>query len=151
MKNDNTTITADSEELEKALEEFVAVRLPKSCAAAMEQACLVVEADSKKNCPVQDGTLRESITHAVEEDEDGEAIIGYIGSNVEYAPYIHQGTGIYATQGNGRKEVPWTYFDEKTGEFVSTSGIQPTPFIQDAVDKNRAGILTYFGGIVDDN
>lgn len=144
-----TTITADSVELEQALEEFVAVRLPKECSAAMERACLVVEADSKKNCPVNDGILRDSITHAVE--EDGETVIGYIGSNVDYAPYVHQGTGIYALMGNGRKEVPWTYYDEKTGEFVSTEGIHPTPFIQDAVEANRAGILTYFGGIVDDN
>lgn len=93
----------------------------------MERACLVVEADSKKNCPVNDGILRDSITHAVE--EDGETVIGYIGSNVDYAPYVHQGTGIYALMGNGRKEVPWTYYDEKTGEFVSTEGIHPTPFI----------------------
>lgn len=147
--SDNNTISADSEELEKALEEFVAVRLPKSCSAAMEQACLVVEADSKKNCPINDGILRESITHALE--EDGETVIGYIGSNIEYAPYVHQGTGIYALMGNGRKEVPWTFYDSKKGEFVSTDGIQPTPFIQDAVEANRAGILTYFGGIVDGN
>ena len=142
-------ISAESTELEQALKDFVELRLPKACAAAMEQACLVVEADSKKNCPVNDGTLRESITHAVE--EDGETVVGYIGSNIDYAPYIHQGTGIYALMGNGRKEVPWVYYDSKTGEFVSTEGIQPTPFIQDAVEANRAGILTYFGGIVDDN
>lgn len=147
--NNDRTITADSEELEQALRDFVAIRLPKECSDAMEKACLVVEADSKKNCPVNDGVLRESITHAVE--EDGETVIGYVGSNVEYAPYVHQGTGIYALMGNGRKEVPWVYYDSKTGEFVSTEGIQPTPFIQDAVEANRAGILTYFGGIVDDN
>ena len=147
--NKETAISAESAELEQALKDFVELRLPKACAAAMEQACLVVEADSKKNCPVSDGTLRESITHAVE--EDGETVVGYIGSNIDYAPYIHQGTGIYALMGNGRKEVPWIYYDSKTGEFVSTEGIQPTPFIQDAVEANRAGILTYFGGIVDDN
>ncbi len=113
----------------------------------MEQACLAVEADSKINCPVNDGILRESITHAVE-SEDGETVTGYVGSNLEYAPYVHQGTGIYAIMGNGRKAVPWTYFDSKKGEFVSTSGIEPTPFIQDAVEKNRADIIKYFGGIL---
>lgn len=145
------SISANSEELEKALRDFVELKLPKNCASAMEKACLAVEADSKMNCPVNDGILRESITHTVEEDENGEAIVGYIGSNVDYAPYVHNGTGIYALQGNGRKEVPWVYYDSGAGEFVSTSGIHPTPFIQDAVEKNRADILTYFGGIVDDN
>lgn len=144
----NVMITADSEELEQNILDFANITLPKEESDAMEQACLAVEADSKKNCPVADGTLRESITHAVEENEDGETVSGYVGSNLEYAPYIHNGTGIFAAEGNGRKEVPWVYYDEKTGEFVSTEGIHPTPFIQDAVEKNRADIIRYFGGIL---
>lgn len=147
--NNDSFFSADSNELEQALNDFVEIRLPKNCAAAMKQACLVIEADSKKNCPAVDGTLRQSITNAVE--EDGEAVIGYVGSNLEYAPYVHQGTGIYAIMGNGRKEVPWIYYDSKTGTFVSTEGIKPTPFIQDAVEANRADILSYFGGIINDD
>lgn len=141
-------ITADSEELEKSLEDFVAIKLPASMANAMEKACLMVEADAKELCPSVDGTLRASITHAVE-NEDGN-VIGYIGSNLEYAPYVHQGTGIHAIMGNGRKQVPWVYYDAKTGSFVSTDGIEPNPFIQDAVNKDRADILTYFGGVLSD-
>lgn len=139
-------ITADSNELEQALSDFSAIKLPAALANAMEQACLAVEADAKTNCPSQDGTLRASITHSVENEEGG--VVGYIGSNLDYAPYVHQGTGIHALMGNGRKQVPWVYYDAKSGTFVSTDGIEPTPFIQDAVDSNRAGILSYFGGIL---
>lgn len=37
---------------------------------------------------VDTGRLRNSVTHAV--DEDGKAAI--VGTNVEYAPYVHNGT-----------------------------------------------------------
>ena len=44
------------------------------------------ETYAKKATPVDTGRLRNSISHAV----DGEA--AYIGSNVEYAPYVELGT-----------------------------------------------------------
>ena len=44
------------------------------------------ETYAKKATPVRTGRLRNSISHAV----DGEAV--YIGSNVEYAPYVELGT-----------------------------------------------------------
>lgn len=72
----------------------------------MEKACLIVERQAKQDCPVDMGTLRASISHEV--DSDGKEIIGRIGSNLEYAPYVHNGTGIYAIDGNGRK-TPWRF------------------------------------------
>lgn len=130
-------------------EEFLQTVFPKELREAMEQACLKVEADSKHNCPSRTGTLRQSITHQVEDTEEG--IIGYVGSNLDYAPYIHQGTGIYALEGKGRKEVPWRYWDAKDGEFKSTVGIHPHPFIQEAVEANRKQILDYFRGVLNGN
>ena len=44
------------------------------------------ETHAKKATPVDTGRLRNSISHSV----DGEA--AYIGSNVEYAPYVELGT-----------------------------------------------------------
>ena len=44
------------------------------------------ETHAKKATPVDTGRLRNSISHTV----DGEA--AYIGSNVEYAPYVELGT-----------------------------------------------------------
>lgn len=104
----------------------------------MTNACLIVEDDSKRGCPHNTGMLRQSISSMVE--EEGDIINGYVGSNLDYAPYIHQGTGIYAVEGNGRKEVPWHYKDIH-GKWHSTKGIKPTPFIYDAMEKNKSKIV----------
>lgn len=138
-------IQFDDSELQAGLEHLVAEQLPSALEAAMTKAAMKVEADAKKNCPAETGTLRQSITHTVE--AEGDTVKGYVGSNLEYAPYVHQGTGIYAKDGNGRKDVPWTFYDAKTGDFVSTKGIEPTPFLQDAVDTNRQQIIEFFKGL----
>jgi phage gpG-like protein len=70
----------------------------------MKKACLLVENDAKRNCPVDTGRLRQSITHRIE------GSTGIVGTNVEYAPYVEYGTGKHALGGNGRK-TPWAYTD----------------------------------------
>lgn len=96
---------------------------------AVTEACLMVERDAKILCPVGNGELRSSITHEV----DGNT--GVVGSNLEYAPYVHQGTGIYALHGDGRKDR-WVYQDAE-GNWHSTIGQEPNPFLQRALDMNR--------------
>lgn len=60
--------------------------LPDVIEAALEAIGLTAEGYAKDECPVDTGRLRNSITHAVE----GDAV--YIGTNVEYAPYVELGT-----------------------------------------------------------
>lgn len=55
---------------------------------ALEQMGLVAERYAKQLCPVDTGRLRNSITHQV---SLGESAV-YIGTNVEYAPYVELGT-----------------------------------------------------------
>lgn len=55
--------------------------------AALEEIGLVAEAAAKKLCPVDTGRLRNSITHALSGDDTVA-----IGTNVEYAIYVHEGT-----------------------------------------------------------
>lgn len=136
----------DTREVDKNVQIFIDKKLPQAVADAMELACLKVEEAAKEGCPVGDGTLRQSITHEVETTK--RHCLGVIGSNLVYAPYVHQGTGIYALEGNGRKDVPWTYYDVKSGEFRSTKGIQATPFLQQAIDSNRKEIINYLEGIL---
>ena len=52
--------------------------------------------------PVNQGGLRGSITVQMR-NEDGP--VGYVGSNLKYAVYVHEGTGIYAKR-NPKMIVP---------------------------------------------
>lgn len=103
---------------------------------ALEESCLLVERDAKIFCPVDQGQLRASITHEVDGDT------GVVGTNVEYAPYVHQGTGIYASDGNGR-QTPWSYQD-RDGNWHTTKGQAPNPFLDRALNKNRNEIKKIF-------
>jgi HK97 gp10 family phage protein len=49
-----------------------------------------VETAAKARCPVKTGRLRSSINHRVE--TSGKGIVAIIGTNVEYAIYVHEGT-----------------------------------------------------------
>lgn len=72
-------------------------------AAMREQVLLGLEAIgqeaegyAKDECPVDTGRLRNSIAHAVDGDENKV----YIGTNVEYAPYVEYGEYKHTTGKN---------------------------------------------------
>lgn len=56
----------------------------------MATLCALIETAAKGHCPVDTGRLRSSITHRVE--ADGGEIVGVVGTSVEYAIYVHEGT-----------------------------------------------------------
>ena len=58
--------------------------LPEQIEQALTAIGLTAESYAKRDCPVDTGRLRNSITHAV---ETGEQAV-YIGSNVEYAAFV---------------------------------------------------------------
>lgn len=101
--------------------------------AAMGKACALVEKEAKSNAPKDTGALRRSISSKVE--VEGKEVIGTVFTPLEYAPYIEYGTGLFAESG-GRKDVPWHYQDDK-GEWHSTNGIHPCPFMRSALLDNR--------------
>lgn len=53
---------------------------------ALEEIGITAEGYAKMKCPVNTGNLRNSITHVVDDKA------AYIGTNVEYAPYVEMGT-----------------------------------------------------------
>ena len=55
---------------------------------ALEKVGLVAEGYAKRLCPVDTGRLRNSITHVI----DGGEMAAYVGTNVEYGPYVELGT-----------------------------------------------------------
>lgn len=132
------------EDVEEALEKLVDVAAIK---VNMKKACALVERDAKKNAPKDTGELRRSISSRVE--VDGDEVVGIVFSPLEYAPYIEYGTGLFAESG-GRKDVPWNYQDDE-GEWHSTSGMEPQPFMRTALKDNRKQIIKLLKeGMVDD-
>lgn len=66
--------------------EAIANAIDRALVAALEEIGLVAEGYAKATCPVDTGRLRNSVTHLLK---------GYdcfIGTNVEYAPYVEEGT-----------------------------------------------------------
>jgi HK97 gp10 family phage protein len=109
---------------------------------ALGQACALVERSAKQKAPKGTGELRRSITSKVE--KNGSDIQGVIYTPLEYAPYVEFGTGLFAESG-GRQDVPWNYQDDK-GEWHSTSGMKPQPYMRPALNENREEILKKLKG-----
>lgn len=97
------------------------------------KACKVVEGAAVENCPVDTGELQQSI-HSDPPGPNDEPS-GIVGTNKEYAPYVEMGTGLFAVNGDGRQDVPWSYQDVD-GNWHSTSGQEPQPFLGPALMDN---------------
>lgn len=95
------------------------------------------EGYAKKLCPVgtpestgiagyRGGTLRNSITHRVQKD------VLFVGSDVEYAPYVELGTGPHF-------EPPpeWEKFTTEKGSGVGNAYVKPRPYIRPAIEDHR--------------
>lgn len=135
-------LNIDDKEIQESLQKLIDTQLPQAIEQGLDKACLAVEGAAKVLVPVDDGQLRQSISHEVN------GIEGYVGTNVEYAPYVELGTGIHAKQGG--RQTPWIYRDSK-GEFHKTSGQRPQPFLKPAAEQSRNAILESFKGVLDNN
>lgn len=101
---------------------------------AVNEACLIVERSAKQNCKKGTGALRRSIKSRVE--TEGDDLVGIVYTNLEYAPYVEYGTGKFAENGNGRKDIPWHYKDDE-GNWHTTSGMKPHPYMRPALYQNE--------------
>ena len=102
---------------------------------ALTKIGLKMETEAKQKCPVDTGTLRRSITFEVENNELT------VGTNVEYAPYLEFGTGIYAVNGDGR-DTPWRY-ESADGEWHTTQGQPAQPFLFNTFNENKDKAVEY--------
>lgn len=97
----------------------------------LEKIGLAAESYAKKLCPVDTGNLRNSITHKVDEKEPA----AYVGTNIEYAPYVELGTGSENVAGG--RPTPWVYQDAK-GQWHYTRGNKAQPFLKPAAERHAA-------------
>lgn len=129
------------EGLDDVLKAFDSVASTDEIKSAMGIACALVERSAIQKAPKGYGGssgLRGSIKSKVE--VGGTEVRGIVYTPLEYAPYVEYGTGLFAENGNGRKDVPWNYKDDK-GNWHSTSGQRPQPFLRPALEENREEIL----------
>lgn len=110
---------------------------------------------ARRNAPVDEGRLRASIAVEFTTGPDGEPV-ARIGSNLPYALFVHEGTGIYGPKGqmirplNGRF-MRWPiknnsgsgnrrYSGGATAGYAyarETRGSPARPFLRDALDAAR--------------
>ena len=130
--------------LEELIDKLENIEDTSNIEDALKDAALLVEASAKQLAPKgKTGELRRSIASKVENLE------GIVYTPLLYAPYVEYGTGLFAENG-GRQDVPWSYKDEK-GEWHTTSGMPPHPYMRPALDQNRAQILrTIQRGLLND-
>lgn len=128
-------ITFDSEEVRGNLDKFANSTLDAEVNDGINKACQILLASAIENCPIDSGQLKGSLTMDVDEVKHK----GTVGTNVEYAPYVEIGTGVYSSQGTGRQDA-WVYKDAK-GNFHKTKGTRPQPFLKPALEENREKII----------
>lgn len=78
------------------------------------------------------GGLMQSIEHEVDPSEPAV----YVGSRLEYAIYVHEGTGKYAAEGGGTVKERWVYQDELTGQWHMGYPQKPRRFLKQAIEAN---------------
>ena len=123
--------------LEDIIEKFEKLADKDTLESNIKKACALVEGTARENAPKDSGALRRSIESKVESSNT--EVKGIVFSPLEYAPYVEFGTGLFAEKG-GRKDVPWAYKDDKSGELIFTKGQKPQPYLRPALHSNREKI-----------
>ena len=136
----------------------------KTAQKALKQACAYVELRAKEKAPSNNGELRNSIISKVE------GLTGEVGTNLEYAVYVHQGTGLYANGGAGREAtgahpIPWAWpaseedvkkygndnnlsYGKDGQAYIWTKGQKANPFLEQAFDESKPMIRQIFQSVI---
>lgn len=103
-----------------------------------------VENRAKMLCPVDTGRLRASITHELRQEE-GLPVVR-VGTNVNYAVFVHEGTGLYGPFGRliyprVKRVMRFSVGRGKKSRVVFTpytKGMYPRPFLETALKAAAA-------------
>lgn len=101
---------------------------------AMTRVVAKIEADAKRNAPVDTSNLRGSI-QGIALGWIGNVLEGVVGTNVEYAEFVEEGTDSHTITGDP------LHFKVGGEDVFATSvqhpGTDPNPFLEPAVENNR--------------
>ncbi len=111
---------------------------------AMGKATMMVTASAKRFAPVDTGRLRASITPEVRSTPT--EVIGVVGSNVKYAPYVELGTKphwppISALEVWARRHGTSAFLVARA---IARRGTKAHRFLQQAFEQNQARIVALF-------
>lgn len=112
-------------ELERAKERILET-IGQKAEGYAKRLCPVGTVESTGKKGYRGGTLRNSITHRVNDD------VLEIGSNVEYAPYVELGTGPHF-----QPPPEWEQFTSERGSGVGKAYVKPRPYIRPAIEEHR--------------
>ncbi|MEK4006091.1 HK97-gp10 family putative phage morphogenesis protein [Paenibacillus sp. FSL H3-0333] len=101
-----------------------------SAEKGMLAAALKASGEAKLLCPVDEGILRNSIQAGVEKDKG--RTVGFVKTNVYYAPYVEFGTG---QRGKGSPSPP--KWDGSLNYREDWAGMPAQPFLFPAINNNR--------------
>lgn len=111
----------------------------------MEKASKEVLDLARDKAPYDTGHMEEDSAIQVVNEDD--FITGWIGFFAYYAIYVHQGTGLFALNGDGR-QTPWWWYGGETGKWAGfhyTHGQKPKQFLLDSLIENRTKIPEILG------
>jgi len=104
---------------------------------------------AKKEAPSDTGELQRK--HRTTVKMNGNTIEGRVENYAEYGVYVHEGTGIYAKGGNGRKKG-WGYTVEsgrsKYQGFHWTRGNKPNSWMEKTVKDNTENVKRMYLNIL---
>lgn len=108
----------------------------------LQRRVLLVHGRAARLCPVDTGRLRSSIRWRVDHDDRG--LVGIVGTDVHYAPYVHNGTRPHFPPPGAMQ--PWAarhgFPAGAAGGFlaartIARRGTKPRPFLARALEEAR--------------
>ncbi len=115
------------------LGQFVPVKIVPGVTASVEAACKLIEDRAKELAPVDTGALRESIGTQI--NDSGKTVVGTVGSDLYYAPFVEWGTGIRGAESADAGPGPYS---------PTWPGMTPRPYMRPALDESRGAVLDLF-------
>lgn len=117
---------------------------------AMRDATLLATGTARTLAPVDTGRLRASILPEVRSDALTGSVIGVIGSNVDYAPYMELGTKAHYPPLSAlevwAKRHGTTAF--VVARAIARKGIKARRFLQGGIEQNESKIVALIGDAV---
>ena len=125
------TLTDNSDLIKSATKESILRALETVGIQAQSWVALALEGISPSAKGSTSGLLQ-SIAHEVDPNEPSV----YVGSRLEYALYVREGTGKYNVEGKGTPKERWAYQDELTGQWHMGYPQKPRRFLKQAIETH---------------